>query len=316
MGYGTILYLKERIMSNLDNFIKWYSNINQNKFKDSYSPHKPITILYALAKILKNERWIEYVDERYKLEDMIGAVSKTSPDCLQPLWRLQNDSKIHPFWEVIPKGNFEPNKSGDIPIGQAKEHRLKAGFSNVIFDWLKNDKVTAQILIDYILEDNFPETLTDELLNSMGVDEVILEVSEPESATLIVNRIKRDPLFPKKVMQAYDFRCCFCHLKLFLNHSPLPLEAAHIKWKARGGECIETNGLSLCPTHHYTFDKGIWSVDESMNIILNPKAAFDTKSDRFFTEFIGKPIASNLIDKKFMPEEEYLDWHRRNIFRT
>ena len=303
-------------MSNLDNFIKWYSSINQNKFKDSYSPHKPITILFALAKVLRNERWIDYSEERNKLEGMIGAVSKTSPDCLQPLWRLQNDSKTFPFWVVQRREHFEPNKSGDIPVSQAKEQKLKAGFSDVIFDWLKNNKSTTQILIDYILEDNFPETLTDELLSDMGVDEVILEVTDPERTTSVVTRIKRDPLFPKKVMQAYDFRCCFCHLKLFLNHSPLPLEAAHIKWKARGGECTESNGLSLCPTHHYTFDKGIWSVDESMNIILNSKAAFDTKTDRFFIEFEGRPIISNLIDKKFTPKEEFLEWHRNNIFRN
>lgn len=303
-------------MSNLDNFLKWYSNINQNKFKDSYSPHKPITILYALSKVLKNERWIDYVDERNKLEEVIGAVSKTNPDCLQPLWRLQNDSKIHPFWEVSPKQLLVQNKSGDIPVGQAKEHKLKAGFTNEIYDWLKNDKSTTQILIDYILEDNFPETLTDELLVSMGVDEVVLEVAGLEKVTSVVTRVKRDPLFPKKVMQAYDFRCCFCHLKIFLNHSPFPMEAAHIKWKARGGECIESNGLSLCPTHHYTFDKGVWAVDESMNIILNSKAVFDTRTDRIFLDFVGKPINSTIIDKKFLPREENLEWHRKNIFRS
>lgn len=301
-------------MNKLDQFFNWYSKINQNKFRDSYSPHKPITILFALSKVLKGERWIDYVTERERLESIIGSVSKTSPDSLQPLWRLLNDSKAQPFWVVTPK-DFIPNKSGDIPIGQAKEKKLQAGFSDEIYNWLRSDKTTTQLLIDYILEDNFPETLTDELLQMLGVDEIILETVEPERSQAFVSRIKRDPLFPKKVMQAYDFRCCFCHLKLFLNHSPLPLEAAHIKWKARGGECLESNGLSLCPTHHYTFDKGIWSVDQNMTIILNPKAAFDTKSDRFFSDFIGKSITLTIIDHKFLPKEENLDWHRKNIFR-
>ena len=301
-------------MSKLDQFITWYSKINQNKFRDSYSPHKPITILFALSKVLKGERWIDYLTERNQLESTIGSVSKTYPDCLQPLWRLLNDSKVHSFWVVTPN-DLSPNKSGDIPVGQAKEKKLQAGFSDEIYYWLKGDKTTTQLLIDYILEDNFPETLTDELLQKLGVDEIVLEAAEPETTKAFITRIKRDPLFPKKVMQAYDFRCCFCHLKLFLNHAPLPLEAAHIKWKARGGECLENNGLSLCPTHHYTFDKGIWSVDQNMNIVLNSKAAFDSKTDRFFTEFKGKSITATIIDKKFLPREENLEWHRKNIFR-
>lgn len=301
--------------NHLENFFSWYSNINKNKFGNSYSPHKPITILFALSKVLKNERWINYVLERDKLEETIAAVSKTSPDCLQPLWRLRNDSKTFPFWVVTPN-NFEPNKSGDISVSQAKELQLQAGFSDEIYSWLRSDSGTVQILIDYILEDNFPETLTDELLRNLGVEEVVLNVVDPEKVSTVITRIKRDPLFPKKVMQAYDFRCCFCHLKLYLNQKPFPMEAAHIKWKARGGECTESNGLSLCPTHHYTFDKGVWSVDTSLNIILNENAVFDAQTDKFFLQFNGKPIHSNLMDKRFLPMEENLEWHRKNIFRS
>lgn len=44
------------------------------------------------------------------------------------------------------------------------------------------------------------------------------------------------------------------------------MEAAHIRWKPRGGDCCETNGLALCPTHHYTLDRGLWSLDHNDEI--------------------------------------------------
>lgn len=299
---------------NIDIFIEWYSKINQNKFNSSYSPHKPLTILMALTKTLTDVRWINYQKDRKNLEELIHSFTNltSKPNCLQPLHRLCNDSKESPFWTESP--HLPENKSGDITSSDATANDYKAGFSDEVYNWLSNNKSAAQYLIDFIMEDNFPETLHEDLLVKLEIDSLVPQIISPETITTTVTRIKRDPNFPKLVMQAYDNRCAVCGLKIYKNTHPLPMEAAHIKWKARGGECSVENGLSLCPTHHYTFDKGIWSIDLNYSILLSESVLFDTKTDRYFLPFQGSSITNYLLDKRSSPLKEHLEWHNKEIF--
>lgn len=298
----------------LESFIEWYENLNKNKTVKGFAPHKPLTLIFALNHLLRGHRWIEYNRDKDALNDFIENFISSKSNCLYPLWRLQNDNKEHTHWQVTPQEGFIENKSGDISANQASTLNLKAGFPENTYQWLSQNPPMVQFLIGEIIEDNFPETLEEEILVYLGIDETSPLIVDSGMITRVIIRPKRDPLFPKKIMQAYDYRCSFCQLKLYHNHRPFPMEAAHIKWKARGGECVETNGLSLCPTHHYTFDKGVWSLNTNLEIILNPKVTIDTNSDRFFTAFEGRSIIKNLMDSKLRPSEEYVEWHRKNIF--
>ena len=301
-------------MSELNKFVDWYNNLNQNKTANVYSPHKPLTIIYALNKILKGHRWIEFNRDRKELEEFIEKFIPAKPNCLYPLWRLQNDNKKEAIWAV--NTALAPNKSGDISVTQATESNLKAGFIDSTYEWFANNLGFVQFFIGEIIEDNFPETLEEEIIIALGLDLEVPQIVTTEIVTRTINQAKRDPLFPKKVMQAYDYRCGFCQLKIYQNQKPFPMEAAHIKWKARGGECHETNGLSLCPTHHYTFDKGVWSLDQNLEIILNPSVLIDQTADLFFAPFLGRNIIRAILDKKLAPSEEYVEWHRTNIFKS
>lgn len=299
----------------IDKFIKWYSLINQNKFNEKYSPHKPITILFALSKTMQRVRWINYKEDRGRLEEIIWGYSNhsTKPNCLQPLHRLCNDSKAINIWTETP--GISENQSGDISSGDAIKHNYQAGFADETYQWLVSSKATAQLLIEYILDDNFPETLHEDLLTQLGIDEIVPTIVDEknEIELVTITRSKRDPNFRKVVMQAYDYRCAFCGLKIYSNKIPLALEAAHIKWKARGGECSIHNGLSLCPTHHYTFDKGIWSIDTEFRIKLSPNALFDTNKDRFFLPFVGNSVVEYLLDEKLKPHAGNIEWHQNSI---
>lgn len=298
----------------LESFIEWYENLNQNKTKNGYAPHKPLTIIYALNHILHGKRWIDYTTDREHLERFIEGFISSKANCLYPLWRLRSDNKTNTHWITTPEGLIT-NNSGDISVSQAKGLGFKAGFSDTTFEWLSRNLDIVQFLIGEIIEDNFPETLEEEILIYLGLDKTVPRLVSEEKISRKITQMKRDPQFPGKVMQAYDYRCSFCGLKLYQYQRPVAMEAAHIKWKARGGECHENNGLSLCPTHHYTFDKGIWSLNESFEIVLNPNVLIDTSNDSFFTPFEGKSIVRCILDRKFMPKEEYVEWHRNNIFK-
>ncbi len=301
----------------IEKFIKWYSNINQAKALGSYAPHKPLTIMYALVNAINGKRWIRYTEDRKSLEKIIAENTKFSsrPNCLQPLWRLTNDSKKIPLWEAIPK-TPKLNKSGDISSGEAVAIKFKAGFSEEFYSWITEDISRAQYLISELLKDNFPESLHSGILEMLGVFDLIANPSPLDLQKTKVSQIKRDPKFPPKVLALYDNKCAFCGLKIsFINNEHLSMEAAHIKWKKYGGECSPENGMALCPTHHYTFDRGIWTIKDDYQIKLSENIILDKSNDVFFEPYINKDITRHLLDSSFAPALENLTWHNSYILK-
>ncbi|MFG1501101.1 phosphorothioated DNA-binding restriction endonuclease [Halobacteriovorax sp. XZX-3] len=301
----------------IEEFIQWYENINKARAKDYYAPHKPITILYALVKTANDVRWIEFNRDREELESIISEFTKysTKPNCLQPLWRLTNDSKTKPFWTTQPS-NIVLNSKGDIPTGSAKENNFKAGFSDEIYNKLNKNKAQIHALIRYITVDNFPDSLHETLWELLGVFDLEAQAPTQETITTTVTKVKRDPKFPKLILSLYGNQCACCGLKInFKNNTALSMEAAHIKWKARGGDCNEHNGLALCPTHHYTFDRGIWTLNSDYRIELSDSILIDRKNDTFFTPYIGESIGRFILNEELLPSIGNIEWHRKNILK-
>lgn len=297
----------------LESFQEWYEGLTQYKSKGEYAPQKPLTILLALSKVLRKERWIDYSIDKNQLEKLISSLTNKKSNCLYPLWRLQKDNDVHVIWEVSPK-NLPVNNSGDISSKDAKESQFKAGFTQEYFDFFSSNKGIAQRLILDIMEDNFPETIHDQIIDLTSIAQTIPVIVPAEYSSGIIQKPKRDPNFRTNIMKLYDHRCCFCDLKIQFLDKAFPMEAAHIKWKAQGGECSEENGLSLCPTHHLTFDRGLWTLDQDYKILMSEKVTLQ-KNDFSFRPFNGKSILDSLINKNSPPSKENIIWHRTNIFK-
>ncbi len=63
--------------------------------------------------------------------------------------------------------------------------------------------------------------------------------------------------FRQAVIEAYDFKCAFCGMKIQSPNSLLwEVEAAHIVPHSKKGKDDIMNGLSLCHLHHWAFDAG------------------------------------------------------------
>lgn len=77
-------------------------------------------------------------------------------------------------------------------------------------------------------------------------------------------RLKRDPHFRKKVLDAYDHRCAICGIQLEL------VQAAHIipHSETKGTDEVD-NGICLCTLHHDAYDRGLIYINEEYVIELN-----------------------------------------------
>ncbi len=96
-------------------------------------------------------------------------------------------------------------------------------FEPNILKRLKKDPSIIQTIIVRLLEDNFPESLHRDILQAIGISDV-----------LKFNKT-RDSSFRDRVLTTYSFKCAVCNFNVRLGSSLVALEAAHIKWHQAGG---------------------------------------------------------------------------------
>jgi hypothetical protein len=134
-----------------------------------------------------------------------------------------------------------------------------------------------------------------------------------ETTTYSVSAYKRDIAFRKVVLTEYEFHCSICGMKFHLGELA-EAQAAHIVPKNQNGTDDPRNGLSLCRTHHWAFDNGLFTVTENYQInVSNIVSSADTANFNL-NDFNSNQIAlpKNEI---LAPHQVALDWHRKNIFQ-
>lgn len=90
--------------------------------------------------------------------------------------------------------------------------------------------------------------------------------------------------------------------------SYMNLEAAHIKPKSHGGLFLPNNGMALCRDLHWAFDKGFFTLDDDLKVVVHPKI-----ESEYLNSFDGKQIRipSNPF---FVPDLDNVRYHRENVY--
>jgi len=129
---------------------------------------------------------------------------------------------------------------------------------------------------------------------------------------IVISKIRvGQNFFRKAVLSAYDNKCCITGLSV-----PQLLVASHIvPWSVdRENRLNPRNGLSLSMLHDKAFDSGLITIDRNMTVCVSKRSTVQ-KNDKFFISALqnyhGKPIFQ---PEKFQPHEEFLAYHRENIF--
>lgn len=268
------------------------------------APHKPLLLLYALSK-LKNENAerIAFNDA----EEIVSPLIKTygpfraKTTVAYPFARLANDKSN--IWWI---DSYEKNASGDLSLTEARDRRLKAGFSDDVLAAFKADPKLIDNVALNLLERNFPPSLHQDILEAVGL---CLGNDEVEAIT----RRKRDPRFRVNVLTAYYEQCCICKYDIKMNDAAVALEAAHIKMHSAGGPDEVYNGLSLCAIHHKLFDLGAITVDKAMKVRVSERVVGDwgrKLNDEYNEKEISLPRNETML-----PMARYLAWHNDQIFK-
>lgn len=266
------------------------------------APHKPLLLLYVLAGYQQGHgRLFDYASEvrdnlRSLLERFGPQRAQYRPD--MPFWRLQGDG----FWQLQNAERCSTfGSSRQPPAGELVEFNVAGGFDKQHYDQLIKSKKLINSLARQILEAHFTESIQEELADELGFELQLL-------------RKQRDPLFRQQVLRAYNYECAICGYNMRHDNTSVALEAAHIKWKQYGGPCEIPNGLALCAIHHKAFDKGSIGLDESMRVQVSEAVNGGGIVGRLFWDFQGKIISLPQV-KAYCPQDEFVDWHRREVFR-
>ena len=117
--------------------------------------------------------------------------------------------------------------------------------------------------------------------------------------------------FRRSVLSAYNNKCCITGLSM-----PNLLVASHIvPWRIDASNRLNPrNGLSLSILHDKAFDLGIITIKSDMTILVSK---FEHSSNDHFYQsalksYENKPIA---LPEKFAPHQDFLAYHRDNIFQ-
>ena len=268
------------------------------------APHKPLLLLYALGRCLRDEpRFVSY-DEAY--DDLRQLLEEFGPPRAThhpeyPFWRLENDG----LWELAgPKADRVRERDSDPSSRYLAEHDIRGGFPEEVHSAVGSDTELAEDIARQLLDENFPRSIHDDILAAVGLEMEGLSSSDRS----------RDPKFRERVMRAYEYRCGVCGFDLRIRDTLVALEAAHIKWHQAGGPDSEENGIALCSLHHKLFDRGALTISLGRKVLVSEQVNGSVGMDEWLLEHHGATLVGPQ-NSRYHPEERFLDWHQEQVFR-
>jgi len=288
-----------------DEILERFARLNVWKRGGERAPHKPLLLLLALARLQRGEeRIVPFTDIERDLGRLLrdfGPPNATTPQ--YPFWHLQSDG----LW-VIPQ-HAELQRDVDEKPGRhnprvsvIRQIAAQGGLEPTLHDHLRANPSLVNRIVAQLLEDNWPPSLHDEILDAVGMP------------WRQVTRAARDPAFRDTIIRIYSHRCAVCGWDGRLGSTDLALEAAHVKWHAAGGGDSEDNGIALCTFHHKALDRGAIGFDDERRILVSQHLHGSQGVDEWLLRFSGQHLSPPIAGEP-PPALPHIHWHRHEVFR-
>ena len=149
-----------------------------------------------------------------------------------------------------------------------------------------------------------------------NIEHLLLESAEkenPEIAKTVADTPKRNIAFRRAIIRLYNYTCAACRLRIITLDGETAVEAAHIFPFAQSYDDSIGNGLSLCPLHHWSFDKGLFSIDDNYKMIVSTNFE-ESGNEAFLLRSLETKEVYLPKEKPFRPSLTMIRWHRNNTF--
>ena len=133
-----------------------------------------------------------------------------------------------------------------------------------------------------------------------------------DRAVYQVSAQRRDSAFRGIVLENYGYACAVTGQR-FHSFSHVEADGAHIIGKEVRGTDDPRNGIALSKSIHWAFDRGLFTISDQYEIVINPKV-HSAGIDNFpLIEMSGRGIQLP-TDSYYRPHPEALAWHKAEVF--
>ena len=293
-----------------DEILQAFDGIRVWQRGDRRAVHKPLLVLYALAKVNAGAAAMtDWNDAEPVLKELLEEFGPDGSAATRhnPFWHLRTDG----LWQLAgPPNILERAPSATPTLTELRDKHVRCGFPPGLHEALRNDPQLVAAIAQRIVDAHFPESIRSDVLAAVGLPADLSVSLSTADATR-----RREPAFREKVLLAYQYRCCVCGHDLRLGRQTIGLEAAHIKWfQARGPDTVP-NGLALCSLHHKVFDLGAFTVlPGTWQMVFSQHLNGSDETARKTLAYHGAGLILPQ-STEYLPRAEFLEWHRREVFK-
>lgn len=297
-------------MGERDDWLARVERIKRNTRRGYRAPHKPLLLLYALGRLTRNDLSpLRYVDVESDLEALLvdwGPPNRTKAS--YPFFHLKNDDGL---WAIR-------GADGEVP-GDARSQLVRADaigqLDPVFVEVLLRDPGLVVLIGRYLLDENWPASLHQEITSAVGLDLEDIEV-DLVRGRLATDARRRDPTFRRRVLLAYEYRCAICGYDGRIDAASVGLDAAHIRWFSAEGPDVVANALCLCSFHHVLLDKGVLGLTPEHTVRVSKHFIGHSDAARHLVlRHQGAPILEPQAGEEPVAAD-HVGWHDRQVFRS
>jgi putative restriction endonuclease len=288
----------------MTNYLDELSKIKTHRSGQVVSLHKPLLLLLALSRFLKNgeERFL-YDDVEEEMKRLLVEYGLKNTKAVRPQYPFVYLASSSALW----KCSVNKSELSNPDVATRKEvlgatGQLMPGFISFL-----KEKDHAEQVITTLLHTYWPEAYHNEILETLGFGDLqsmaAYKANKPQS---------RDKSFVVDVLDAYERKCAICGYSIRLGDALIGIDACHLKPIQHYGDDLVTNGLALCKMHHWALDRGAISINPNRQVIISEKLN-GPKLDDFFVLYNNKPIHIPRDNKKHLADAN-IEYHLEYVF--
>ena len=282
--------------------------------KGRRAPHKPLLLIWTINRCLSGEsRLAPFRLVKVELERLMELFGPHSGkrNVHVPFWRLRTDG----IWELDRPHLVKQHANGGPQRSSLLANNIHGGLREDYYDRLSADPALAFEIVMSLLDEHFPETLHQDILEAVGMTNTLGGLgSEPDRYGLVKLR-QGQAAFRESVLDAYEHCCAVCGLAIRVHGALVAIEAAHIRWHTSKGPAEVRNGLALCALHHKFFDYGAFTVLSDFKVYIS-SATEGRGVDEALRDHHGRLLFRIPDHADERPGEGYLEWHHKEVFKT
>jgi putative restriction endonuclease len=302
-----------------ENWLERLYNLRRDKSGSHERPHKP-TLLLSIIDLL--DRGVIVRNEVPLSEELVASFKRyfavvrkenDQPTIQNPFFHLCGDK----FWKLVPAAGDSPMyregaTSGAPSVAELRRRTAGGQFSAGLWTLLSNPTARHQ-LREALIARYFPEE--HDQLAAIAATSCSVPPAEAINEELPPGR---DGAFRRTILEVYDYRCAACGVRVLLDQSVSLVEAAHLIPFNLSRNDNPTNGMALCPNHHWAMDRhliapvpdgkkraGIWRVNAER---LDDRI----EGQRDLVAIAGKSVIPP-GEEKFYPALESLRWREEHL---